>query len=387
MPDFFIGDLLTGKRIVQLPPLAGSWSAGVNDAGSMSCTVSLRNPAVARLGLFNAAAVGKAFLAVADGDTILQAGPIWDHDWNRDSGKLTLRGAGLLSYFDHRAVLPVLSGRLPTDATTNTQYWAVDDGVVSGVVNATDTRRSLQGIIVGLLTQALSWPSGNVPLTLPSIIAGTSQRAYRGSDVASVLERVRELTQVVGGPEIRLTPQWLSDKTGISWVAEIGTPTVPLISSLQRAVFYVGNDKSSVTNLTVSVNGLKMGSQAFASGGRSTDKALVSVSTDPMLTAAGYPLLDLVDSSRSTVQILATLQTYSDELVGRGKLPTQVWKFTHNLSVQPFLSAFRAGDFAEVRVISDLYLPSKTEPYIMRITGRSGDAEGKTVNLTFEPIN
>jgi len=381
--QFIIGDLLTGRRIQTLPALAGRWSEVINDAGEVSCTVSLRDPMVKRLGLRESAAVGKAFLAAVDGDTVLQAGPVWDHDWDGDSRKLTLRAAGLLSYFDHRVVLPVLAGRLPSDPTTDTRYMPQDLDPESEYPWPSDTRSSLQGVMVGLFEQAMSWPSADIPLTLPAVIPGTAERPYRGSDVAPVGERVRELTQVIGGPEVRLTGQWTTDRLGLEWVAEIGTPDEPLIFSPQRPVFYVGTSKSSVGRLRVKVSGSSLASQTFASGGRSIDEALVSVSTDSTLLDAGYPFLESVDSSHSTVQELATLQNYSDEAVARARKPREVWAFTHNVSTAPFLSSFRAGDFADVRVVDDPYIPVGSHG--MRITGRSGDAKSKEVNLEFGP--
>ena len=383
MVTFIIGDVLTGRRIQTLPALSGSWSESINDVGEITATVSLRNSVVKKLGLAESAQTGKAFLAAIEGDTVLQAGPIWDHDYDGDRRRLTLRANGLLSYFDHRVVLPVLAGRLPSDPNTDTLYMPQQLDADAPFPNATDTTRSLQGIMVGLFTQAMSWTNGNVPLTLPSVIAGTNERAYRGSDLASVWERARGITQVLNGPEVRVTGQYTSDRLGIQWVAEIGTPTQPLIFSPQRQVFYVGNDKSSVTKLRVQISGNQMGSQAYASGGRSVGQSIVSASSDSTLTSAGFPLLDLVDSSHSTAQDLTTLQGYSDELVLRGRKPTSVWSLTHNVSTQPFLSSFRAGDFADVRVISDPYLAIKTHG--MRIIGRSGDERSKTVNLQFAP--
>jgi len=382
MVMFIIGDVLTGRRIQTLPVLSGSWSESINAAGEISATVSLRNPVVKRLGLADSAQVGKAFLAAVDGDTILQAGPIWDHDWDADGRKLTLRAKGLLSYFEHRVVLPVLAGRRPDDKATDTRYMPIAPPT-DPYPWVSDTTRSLQGIMVGLFTQAMSWPSGDIPLTLPSIIAGTSERAYRGSDVATVWERVRELTQVLDGPEVRVTGQWTTDRLGIEWVAEIGTPTQPLIFSPQRTVFYIGNDRSSVTKLKVQISGLKMGSQAYASGGRSVGESIVSVSSDPTLTDAGFPLLELVDSTHSTAQDLATLEGYSNELVMRGKASTAIWTFSHDVATQPYLSSFRAGDFADVRVIADPYLAIGT--HSMRIIGRGGDAKSKVVRLQFAP--
>lgn len=382
MVQFIIGDLLSGDRIQTLPVLAGSWSESINDAGEVSATVSLRSRVVQRLKLAQSAAVGKAFLAAVDGDTILQAGPIWDHAYDAEAQKLTLRGSGLLSYFDHRVLLPVLAGRLPSDPTTDTRFMPVQTDP-DGRPWPTDTRLSLQGIMVSLFTQAMSWPGGNVPLVLPAIIPGDAERDYAGTDLASVWERARDLTQVVNGPEVRVTGQWTSDRLGIQWAAQIGTPTQPLIFSPQRVIFYWGVAKSSLSGRSVQVNGKKLASQGFASGGRSQDQALVSVSTNPALTAAGYPLLEVVDSSHSTVGQLSTLKEYSDEAVARGQTPVVTMSFSHDVSVQPYLGAFRAGDFAEVRVVDDPYLEARA--YGMRILGRSGDATGKRVAIEFAP--
>lgn len=367
MHDYIVGDLLTGRRIQSLRPLAGSWSEELNGAGALSCTVSLRNDAMKRLGLLETAIPGKSFLAVVDGDTVLQAGPIWAHDWNEDTGRLDLIAAGMWSYFDHRTLLPVLAGRLPSDPTTDTDY----------------TGKSLQGVARGLVAQAQSWTSGDVPVNLPTEVAGTSDRSYKGADVAPVGDRLHELTGVINGPEIRFSPRWSSDRLGVEWDMEIGTPSEPKLFSAQRPVFYVGTDKSSVTNLRVGVNGSRIGSQAFALGGRTDDQSLVSVSTDPTLTGAGFPLLELVDSTHSTVSEVGTLQGYSDELVARSKRPVQTWSFTHNLSTAPFLSSFRAGDFATVRVVDSHYLAVRE--YTLRILTRSGTVKSDTVDLTFEP--
>lgn len=366
MVRWLIGDLRTGRRIQTLPVLSGSWSEVLNGAGDISCTATLKDPVVARLGLAESGMPGKAFLAAVDGDTVLQAGPIWTHDWDSNSSRLTLTGLGMWSYFDHRVLLPVLAGRLPSDPTTDTNLTS-----------------SLQGIARSYVAQAQSWTGGNVPVFLPDEIAGPNERNEAGANLAIVGERLRQLTQVQGGPDIMFTPRFNSARDGLEWVMRIGTPDVPLLSSLQEVVFNVGLSKSSVSGMKVSVDGSRIGSQAFAAGGRSSDEVLTTVSTDPALTDAGFPLLDLVDSSHSTVNIPETLQGYSDELVLRGRKPVQTWSFDHDVSRRPFLSSFNAGDFARVRVTGDPYI--RTDSYRLRILSRSGDAVGRKVHLEFQP--
>jgi len=77
------------------------------------------------------------------------------------------------------------------------------------------------------------------------------------------------------------------------------------------------------------------------------------------------------------------LQGYADELVLRSRWPVQTLSFTHTVATAPYLSSFRAGDFAKVRVVASRYL--EVGEYTMRILTRSGDVRSKTVDMTFGP--
>lgn len=387
MVRFLIGDLLTGRRIQWLSPSAGSWSEVLNDAGEISCTVPLSDPVNRELGLRESAAGGKAFLAAVEGDLVLQAGPVWVHDWDSDSQLLTLTAAGIWSYFDHRVLLPVLSGLNPTDPATDTRFSAiVSDPEAVGYPWLVDTRESLQAIAKRLVEQAQTWTNGDVPVVLPDEVAGENERWYKGSALGMVGQRLRELTAVDGGPDIMFTPRWTADRLGIEWVMRVGTPEQPLLFSQQRMKFQVGIAESSVSNLRVKVDSTRLASNGFAAGGRTDGQGLITVSENTGLTDAGYPTLDAVDTSHSTVSESSTLQGYSDELVARGRRPVTTWSFDHDVSQRPFLSAFNAGDFATVSVRGDAYLEDTgDEPAVMRLLSRSGDIEGKRVSLQFAP--
>jgi hypothetical protein len=223
-----------------------------------------------------------------------------------------------------------------------------------------------------------------VPVVLPSAVTGSpAERWYKGADLAFVGERLAQLTQVDGGPDIMFTPQLTGDLQGVQWAMRIGTPTEPRLFSPQRQVFQVGLSKSSVSKLRVKVDGTGLAAQAFASGGRTNDTTLVSVSTDATLGNASYALLDTVDSSHSTVSDSTTLQAYSDEIVMQGETPSTVFAFDHDLATHPFLEGFNAGDFADVKVRNSSDLPDDT--YGMRIMSRSGDEQARKVSLTFYP--
>ena len=381
---FLVGDLLTGRRIQWLQVETGTWSEVLNESGEVRCTVLLSDPMNATLDLGESAAVGKAFLAAVEGDLVLQAGPIWVHDWDDDLQQLTLVASGMWSYFDHRVVLPVLAGRLPTDPTTDTRFSAVvsnPDAV--GYPWPVDTRQSLQTIAKRLVAQAQAWTNGNVPVVLPAEVSGTDERWYKGSSLGIVGQRLSELTSVLGGPDIMFTPRWTTDRLGIEWAMRIGTPTQPLLYSPQRQKFQLGIADSSLSNLRVNVDGTTLATNGYATGGRTDGQGLVTVSVDSTLPDAGYPILESVDSSHSTASESATLQSYSDEVVLYGSAPSVTWSFSHDLSQQPYLSAFNAGDFATVSVHNNAYL--REGPRGMRLLARSGDVDGKKVALRFAP--
>lgn len=363
---WIVGDLLTGQRIQTVPVVSGRWRDTLNDAGALSCTVTLRNEQVRRLGLQESAKPGKAFLAAIEGDLVLQAGPIWIHDFDNDTGRLTIQASGMWSYFDHRVLIPVLAGFLPSSPSADTNLTS-----------------SLQGIARTLVAQARSHTGGAVPVILPAAIAGTNVRNYGGGDLGIVGERLRELTQVENGPDIRFQPRLRPDKTGVEWVMQIGTPTQPLLFSQVRPTFTIGLDGSSVSRLRIKADGTRLAGRGFASGGRAADDVLVAVSEDATLGAQGFPLLEVVDSSHATVSRVETLERYAAEITTLGRRPIETWSMRHEAAQRPFLSGFTVGDFAKVRVRNNAYLENRD--HSMRIISRSGDNRGRSVDLELQP--
>lgn len=381
---FLIGDLLTGKRIKWLSPLAGSWSEVLNSSGEIRCKVLLSDPDNATHDLFHSAAASKSFLAAVEGDVVLQAGPIWVHDWDENSNTLELAASGMWGYFDHRLVLPVLAGRNPADPTTDTRFWpVVSDPNAEGYPWVSDTRKSLQGIARFLVWQAQQHTGGNVPVVLPDEIAGSNERWYRGADLAVVGQRLRDLTDVDGGPDVMFTPRFTEDKQGIEWVMRIGTPSQPLLFSPQEATFHVGLAGSSVSDLKVHVDGTRLAARGFAAGGRSQDVVVITESNDPTLPDAGYALLERADTTHATASEVETLQGYSDELVVAGRTPDVTYSFQHDVTQIPYVGSFNAGDFARVRVHSSNYVPKGSKR--MRLLQRSGQLGSSKVALSFTP--
>lgn len=379
---YVIGDLRTGRRVKTLPGvIEGPWDDTLNDAGGISVKVPLDDPDVRKLDLANNAAPGKSFLAVFDGDIGLQGGPIWAHRLDEDENTLELIGAGMWSYFDHRALLPVLAGRLPTDPTTDTRWQNISTDPDNPW--PTNTSKSYQGMFRGMVEQAQAETGGNVPVILPAEIPGDRDRWFKGSDVGTVGGRMFDLTQLENGPDAHFDLRKTSDKLGVEWPLRLGTPTEPLLSGARRAKFYMSVPDRSVSNLKVYVDGTAIANRGIALGGRSIDQALVTVSTDPTLLDAGYPFLDAIDASHTSVSETATLQQYSDALVTRGRRPAVTVSFDHDLRQAPAITSLNVGDFVTLVFKEHPYFG--TQRLSFRIVRRSGDADPTKLSLTFYP--
>lgn len=116
-------------------------------------------------------------------------------------------------------------------------------------------------------------------------------------------------------------------------------------------------------------------------------------STDSYLTDAGYPLFETLDSSHSTVSVQATIDRYASEATMIGRGPVEEWSFTVETDVQPMIGSYWEGDWCDLDTGMYNDVDGTGNPYLfeggphrLRITGMSGDEEGRTVKITTMPV-
>lgn len=362
MTQWLIGDLLTGNITTFFQPSSGSWATTINDAGSIGVTVNLADPDLRALDLRNVASVGKSYLAVVENDVIMNAGPIWQHQYSKDDGTLQLTASGLWSYFDHRVLIPVLAaGQSPFDVESYYEGF------------------SLQAIAKRLVQQARTHTNGNVPVVLPVEVTGSETREYQGADLGLVGDALRDLTSVENGPEIDFAPRWRTNRSGIEWVLNIGTPTQPQLSGQITHVWDYSVPHGTVSGLTVTKDGAKLSGRGWAASGASTSGNMISVYTNQNMLSQGYPLLEVVEASKD-VDEQSDLDKYATETARIGSKPTEFWEFQVRADASPLIGEYRKGDFCVVKMRNDYYIPDGE--YRRRITNLSGDQDGKWVKVT-----
>ncbi|KJL37041.1 hypothetical protein RR49_01153 [Microbacterium ginsengisoli] len=390
MLRWFIADLRTGRQVVDVQVMAEStWSRALNSAEQITAVLNMQDPATIALKPRQAMAPGRSILAVAIGDLILAAGPIWKHGYDRDKKTLTVTALGMWSYFDHRFLLPVVA------ATADVGTFIVPDPASAGKTMPNSAlATNLTALEYGTIAkrwvqQAQAWTGGNVPVVFEDDRAGIHDRNNDAVDFKNIGTLLSQLTQLEDGPDIRFRPRFTADRLGVEFLLETATDADRLLAGDSVHTWTVGVHGTGVSALTVDSDGTQLASIAWASAGRGIDSVLVSRTTDTTLLDLGFPLLEALDTSHSTVVYQSTLDGYTAQEAAIGRSVLETWTFTVEAARQPYLGAYWEGDWCVVTIprydpdsgVGDPYLfePTTTR---RRIVAIDGDAKGITVNVT-----
>lgn len=410
MTRYLLADLRTGKRLLNLPVMTGPWGTKVGSPDDIAVKVDLRDPDAQNLNLRNSAAKARTILAAVEGQTIMAAGPIWGDHYDRDAQTLDLTAKGIRSIFDHRYILPVVA------ATTSLSSWLVPDPTDSSktmpnpALATTYSNVSYATMAKRLIAQALAWTGGNLPIDLsgvPDEVATGLTQTWDGVDFKALRDAIDQLSGL--GPEIEFRPQFTADGLGITFAAQMGTVAQPLLFSSNRPRWNVTSPETAVSNFMTDGDASVLASNSWAVGGRSADTVLVSRAMDPTLTNAGYPLLEVSDTTHSSVSRQPTLDSYALQNLQDAQAPVETWSFTAEAypvdesgnPAGPQIGSYQTGDFCELFFDpfqpasadgkrpqrGDAYLQSGNNgaPYVHRIFAMSGDEKGTGVKVSCAP--
>jgi hypothetical protein len=144
-----------------------------------------------------------------------------------------------------------------------------------------------------------------------------------------------------------------------------------------------------------------MGSRAWLTGGNQSDDVLVSRSYDPTLVNAGFPLMELIDTSHQSVSRQSTLDGWASAATLAGRGTTETWSFTVEAwptdedgdPAGPQADTYNTGDFAKLIVQKYDPVTGRGDPYLrdggefpQRIIGRSGDETGQRLKIFCQPV-
>ena len=356
MTEYILANLRTGRRILNVPVLTGPWDDRLGAAESVGISVDMNDPDVQALNLRNSATPAQSALCIVEDGVIMAGGPIWVRNYDRDSKKLALAAKGMLSYFDHRIILPLLAQTIGVD------QWTVPDpdDATKTIPNPALTT-TISGVSVGtrakrLVQQAQTWTGGNLPIVFQADEIADATHTYLGVDFKSIGEALTQLSELENGPEINFMPRFTEDRLGVEWLLQVGTVAEPQVTSTAVLAWNVTAPESPISNLSIKDDATNLGSLAWQTGGRKADTVLVARSYDSSLLDSGYPLMELTDTSHSSVEIQSTLDDYANADTASGKRSVEVWSFTakarpydqYDKPAGPFVGQYAVGDYVDL---------------------------------------
>lgn len=372
-----VADLVTGDRIQTLPTSEVKWERRILTPEQMTVSLTLAPRAHQLLDLRNSTVEAKTALAIVDGDTVLGAGPIWEREYDDTTGRWSGTAEGIWSLLEHAHVLPESVTSMPLLVPSGD-----DEGEPNPAVATTFTASTWPQIVQGLLAQRAARPGGTLPLEFGPAGTGAHDKSYEASAFKTIGEALTDLTRLVDGPEIEFTPQIVDNK--LRWLVRVGDDAQPQIQSVTQHLFDFTPRNRSVRALRVRSSGRGLASELWGTGGRQAAKALFSRAWSPALVDAGFPRMEAVSSSHSTVVEQDTLDRYTERDLAQASAPLEWWSFEFHADRRPRLTDVSVGDLCTVRLKGNRYLPDGE--YERRIVAMSGTSKSRWVRVTTDEV-
>jgi hypothetical protein len=371
--QLFLCDTIDGGRVKFIPAAAAGWGMKLNEAGPITAGLPVAARETARLDLRTATTTVRQSLGIAYNGNILECGPIWGRKYDPDKEQLDLTAAGLWSIWDHRKALP--GSFLGTGAVPSRAVWTISRGNLQSIAREL-VRNSIQE------NPVLGGIAGRLNIVLPASSSGTTHtRTYNGWDMAWIAQRLKELTEVTNGPDIRFRPRFMpgAEPVQVEWLMEMGTPLLQAPKDLQ---WDVSLRKAGNVHLSWDEDATNLAARAYILGPGQEKAKKIKHATDETLLAEGWPYTE-IDESRD-VESDALLQSHANALLKANKRPWLTWNLTVRADLPPLLGTYQPGDWAQLRIPEGHpQIPAGiVRVRILTITG----GEDLKVKLTVAPI-
>lgn len=301
------------------------------------------------------------------GSPVVSYGPIMSHKWDDSNGVLTVGAGSMWALLARRLLINsagVLSSPLSMDEAMDANYAAM----------------TLWAIARELVDDTITRGTGyELPIDLPSTSVGISERNYPIYDLATVGQRLKDLTQVESGPDIDWNP-YFSASGMLRVTMRVGTPSL-----FQPGQELIWDDNSSITSLSVDNNASGMMTDVITKGNateRATEPAPAWAS-DRSLVVYGWPVLESIDTSHQSVTEFPTLQSHANESVRFYKTPVETWEAEIAADVAPLLGTYLPGYSAKFNIQNHRWIPKGL--YQQRILGWSS-SEPQRIKLNLEAL-
>jgi hypothetical protein len=304
-------------------------------------------------------------IAVLWGTYVCAAGPITSYPVDDSAGSVQVSFGSFWSLLNRRNLHSLAYNpdtTLITSATANVtftgQLWDIAADIVRTAVGYT-----------GRAGAAL-------PVDVPADSgAGTNTRTYNGYDLAAAGQRLTELTQVDGGPDVDFAPYLVSVPGSGRFIRYRMAVGQPYIQQAGGAVTF--DYMSSIQALPFDADGSNVATTAWVKGAGNESAQLAGYASNSALVTNGWPILDYVDSAHSSTSDTALLNSYAVADLALYSKAVETWKPQVRADATSPLGSYDPGYFASYNVIGHPWIPSGL--YSVRILGFGNGSDSNTI--------
>lgn len=363
-----IVDTRTGTVVLNDLPVLGTpdFDRSINDDGSVQIDIPFGDGGVPNgHELRELTAEWRFSLAVSygpakPGSPILAYGPIMTSAFDHRSQNLKVGAGSMWALLARRLLLDplgVVSSPLSMDEAMDANYAAL----------------TLWAIASKLVEDTISRGTGyELPIDLPDLTGttvGDNERNFPVYDLASVGQRLKDLTQVEQGPDIDWDARFTSANQ-VRVAMRVGTPTLQQVG--QDLIWDGG---SAVTVMDVDRNGGTMTTDVFTRGNQTERAMQTAWAADRGLVGNGWPILESVDGSHQSVELFDTLQAHANEYIRFHRRPVELWYPEVATDETPLCGTYKPGDYGQFNLQSHPYIPPGL--YRQRLLGWSPSGPGR----------
>lgn len=357
-----IGHLRTGEIVAELDGMA-DYTDELSAAGSARATIAL-DAVPPEIDLRAVTAPWRHYLALAEEQTVLWAGPIIPRRRQPATDLVEIAAAGLWAVFDRRVL-----ARLGD--------WPYTDPRADLIL----TFRSLPGVALDIVRAATERPHGELPLVLPRLnTSGDEIRRYYGHELAPAGQRLTQLTQTENGPDLHFHPRYRTDQAGIVWALRVGQPHLT-----QRGADHHFDDGGNLLGYGWDDDGSVITSTVLVPGDGVERGRLIGAASNTALQRVGWPALDTVISDHTSEKQRPVLDTHARAYLAAYR--TGIARDTAIVHARrpPALGSYLPGDRIVVTPQPDRATPAgQRRRRITAITYRANTPD--SVELTLAPV-
>lgn len=376
----------TGEVIEWVPcERLPDWERGLNMSGSWRAYPTLDKTGLPKNELNGIIDPWDWSWAIVQGQKIWQAGPVIGESYDDGTNSTQIYGVGLWQLLtDKRGMFN------PARASTSS-VTAFDADIPFGIatlsglgvtIPAANKNLNVRGIAKRLVEIAIgiSTDARYLPITLPTngTFSGTALRDYPGYDMSSFGQRLFELTQLDGGPEIELIPRFTNtNRKFIEHQMVMGDPRLG-----QLGAYHIWASGRGLAELRVSIDGQYKANRFWDRGsGMDRNISLGFAENQSSVSPAGslVPLLEEISNLHNQVEDDNVLAGYAAaNLATNYRAVTQLGPTVSmngtdgggEMSESPALSDVSPGDLGLLKVKDHRRLPDGS--YLVRIARMRG---------------